>query len=399
MSPVSRLRILAAWLTWVIALCVGGERTLSDDIPGQIFFRPVEFHDLPGWRDDDWIADALSAFERSCAKLHRLPPERPMNPTSLKKVAADWQRVCEVLPQEALKDDAVAREYLTTWFVPLRVETSNGRKGLVTGYYEPQLKGKRGRSEEYAVPLYRLPADLVNVNLEQFGTPHGGSHIIGRVVKGRLMPYFVRAEIDAGAVAKQNLELIWVSDAVDAFLLHIQGSGRIVFPDDSAVRIGFAGSNGFPFVAIGRVLIAEGEIRREDLCMDSVRDWLRQHRARSQSLMQQNGRYIFFREIGSEGPVGAQGVVLTPRRSLAVDPDYYPLGAPVWLDTTWPNSQKPLRRLVVAQDVGGAIKGPMRGDLFWGTGDEALEHAKCMKQEFESYILVPKSKHGNIYSN
>ena len=200
----------------------------------------------------------------------------------------------------------------------------------------------------------------------------------------------VLEEIDAGALAGRGLELLWAADPVDAFFLHVQGSGRVIFPDGRVQRVGFAGSNGHSFYAIGRALIEEGIVSREESSMQKIRDWLRANPDKAREVMQRNARYIFFRTIDGDGPIGAQGVPLTPGRSLAVDSSLLPLGVPLWLDTTWPATDKPLRRLMVAQDVGSAIKGAVRGDFFWGSGEPALEQAGRMKQTGRYYLLLPK---------
>jgi membrane-bound lytic murein transglycosylase A len=229
------------------------------------------------------------------------------------------------------------------------------------------------------------------VNLGRFRADLQGERIVGRVAEGELVPYYSRAEIDGGALDGRNLELLWATDPVDVFFLHVQGSGRVRLPDGAARRIGFAATNGLDFYAIGRALLDEGQISREQASMQAIRDWLRAHPDRAAEVMQRNARYVFFRWIEGDGPIGSQGVALTPGRSLAVDPAFLPLGVPVFLDTTWPGSDRPLRRLMVAQDTGGAIKGPIRGDVFWGAGEAALAQAGRMKQDGRLYLLLPKA--------
>ena len=236
-----------------------------------------------------------------------------------------------------------------------------------------------------------VPDDLVTVDLQRFSPDLAGKSVVGRVETGKLVPYHDRAAIDEGVLDGRELELIWLDDPVDAFFLHIQGSGKVLFEDGSVTRVGYAGSNGLKFYAIGRALIDEGKVPRNEASMQSIRDWLRANPAAGREVMQRNGRYIFFREVIGDGPIGAQGVPLTPGRSMAIDRSLLPLGAPFWLDTTWPGTDRPLRRLVVAQDVGSAIKGPVRGDLFWGAGEAALEYAGGMKQNGSYYLLLPKA--------
>jgi membrane-bound lytic murein transglycosylase A len=218
-----------------------------------------------------------------------------------------------------------------------------------------------------------------------------GQRLTGRQVDGRLVPYPTRSEIDAGALAGKGSELLWVDDAVDAFFLHVQGSGRVVMENGQLVRLGFAGRNGHPYVAIGRELISRGAIPRERMSMQAIRAWLKANPGEASEVMALNPSFIFFRIIDGEGPIGAEGVPLTPGRSLAVDPAFVPLGLPIWLDTTDPlKPEQPLRRLVVAQDTGSAIKGPVRGDLFWGFGETAAAKAGSMNQRGRYFLLLPR---------
>ena len=283
-------------------------------------------------------------------------------------------------------DDRSARAFFAEWFTAYAVFDDEGRDGTFTGYYEAELKGSWARHGPYRTPIYARPDDLVTVD---YGKE--GGHTIGRIANGRLVPYPSRAEIDTGALAGWGLEILWVDDAVDAFFLHIQGSGRVVMEDGAVVRLGFAAKNGHPYTAIGRELVAEGAIAAADVSMQTIRAWLADNPSRAPAVMARNASYIFFRRLAGEGPIGAQGVPLTPGRSLAVDPKFVPLGAPVWIDTVDPIApEMPLRRLVVAQDTGSAIVGPVRGDLFWGFGERAAMRAGRMKGRGRLFVLLPR---------
>jgi membrane-bound lytic murein transglycosylase A len=349
-----------------------------------------DFAALPGWGEDR-LSGALPALRRSCKALTKPPPDKPVGPDGLAGTVADWQGPCQAVGQVSDGDDAGLRAVLTAHFAAFQVTDGAEASGLFTGYYEAELKGSLTPAQGYDWPLYRRPDDLVSVDLKRFDDGLAGRRILGRAEGGKLLPYHSRAQIDAGALAGRDLELLWVDDPVDAFFLHVQGSGRVTLPDGSARRVGFAGSNGLPFYAIGRALIDEGKVGRDKVSMQAIRDWLRANPDQAKEIMERNKRYIFFRLIEGEGPVGAQGVALTAGRSLAVDPKHLPMGAPLWLDTTWPASDRPLRRLVVAQDTGSAITGVLRGDLFWGFGEAALEQAGRMKQTGTYYLLLPKS--------
>lgn len=273
---------------------------------------------------------------------------------------------------------------------------------MFTGYYEPELRGSRTRGGRYTVPLYGRPADLVTVDLGQFRDELKGQRIVGRVRQGALRPYATRAEIEAGALHGikhedgGSLELVWVDDAVDAFFLQIQGSGRVVLEDGSVLRVGFAERNGHPYVAIGRELVAQGIMTREQVSMQSIREWLAANPDTAAELMNRNPSFVFFRTLPSstspeDGPFGSEGVPLTPGRSLAVDRNFLPMGLPIWLEADDPiNSGQRLRRLLIAQDTGGAIRGPVRGDVFWGFGADAAERAGRMRSAGRYWILLPR---------
>ncbi|MGH6931596.1 MAG: murein transglycosylase A [Dongiaceae bacterium] len=343
---------------------------------------PAEVADLPGWRADQ-VAEALPALAASCAAFAKRSDGDSIGPNAGQ--AADWRAACQALPTGA--NDENARRYLETWFAIVLVSDAGDADGLFTGYFEPELAGARRRSAQFPVPLYRPPPDLVSREAN-------GEKTFGRMVGGALVPYYTRAEIEAGALEGRKLELLWLADPIDAFFLQVQGSGQVKLPDGSVVRVGYAANNGHSYTAIGRVLVERGELSKEAATMQTVRDWLRAHPDAAPALMRQNPRYIYFRELEGPGPVGALGVVLTPGRSLAVDPEFMPLGAPVWLDTTFPaatpEAGRPLRRLVVAQDKGGAIKGAVRGDIYFGSGERALAYAGLMKQRGRYFLLVPK---------
>ena len=282
------------------------------------------------------------------------------------------------------------RDWLESSFAAYRVYGDSGPDGLITGYFEAEVRGAKVRGGAHQTPIYRRPTDLLTADLNSFSPDYANQKLIGRAKNGKFVPYYTRAEIEAGKLADRGLELLWLDDPIDTFFLHVQGSGRVQLPDGSIQRIGFAGSNGHSYSSIGRALIESGEISRDRVSMQSIRDWLRAHPTEAAAVMQKNARFIFFDTIAGAGPIGSEGVALTAGRSLAVDPGYLPFGVPLWLDTTWPASTRPLRRLVVAQDSGAAIRGPVRGDLFWGHGDDALALAGPMKQRGNIYLLLPK---------
>lgn len=305
----------------------------------------------------------------------------------------DWRAPCRAAARVRTGDDTAARLFFETWFTPHRMTVAGEANGLFTGYYEAELKGSWKKTKRFHVPIYARPQDLVSVDLGQFTPQWKGKSIAGRVHRGRLVPYYNRGAIDRGALRGKGLEIMWVDDPVDVFFLHVQGSGRVVMTDGRIIRLGFAARNGQPYVAIGRVLIKRGAIAKNQVSMQSIRTWLAKHPREAAEIMAQNPSFIFFRRQQGENPIGAQGVPLTPGRSLAVDRRFVPLGIPLWLVTRDPvPPHRPLRRLMVAQDTGSAIKGAVRGDVFWGSGQEAARRAGRMREQGRYYLLLPKRR-------
>jgi membrane-bound lytic murein transglycosylase A len=290
---------------------------------------------------------------------------------------------------------AAARAFFESEFRPFAATNPGEAAGLFTGYYEPTLYGSRRRHGRFTVPLFARPPELVTVDLGRFRPDWKGRRIAGRVVAGALEPYPDRAAIAAGALAGRRLEIVWVDDPVDAFFLEIQGSGRVELAEGGAIRLGFAAQNGHPYTPIGRELVARGALRKDEVSLQSIRRWLADHPHAAPEVMAKNASYVFFERGEGEGPVGTEGVVLTPGRSLAVDTAFLPLGLPLWLAGTVPSPaaaapDRALRRLLVAQDTGGAIRGPVRGDVFWGHGEEAAAVAGRMKNPGRLWALLPK---------
>lgn len=339
---------------------------------------PVTFADLPDW-DKGRQFEALTAFRRSCRKLAALPADAPVGPDGFAGQASDWLVACRSASIIGAGEDDSARLFFQHLFRPYRLSDANdGDQGFLTGYYLPRVRGSREHRPGFDVPLYRRPPDLVT----------GDDGRLGRMADGRLQPYYTRAEIDSGALTGKGLELVWLASPIDAFFVSIQGSAEISLSEGGKMRLGVASSNGRSYTAIGRVLVERGEMRVEDVSMKTITDWMLAHPDESQALMEKNQRYIFFQEVSNEGPVGAEGVVLTAGRSLAIDPNYLPYGAPVFLDS-YDTKGTPWRRLMLTQDTGAAIKGPLRGDVYWGDGEVAEATAGKMKSPGRFYLLLP----------
>ena len=354
-------------------------------LPAMLRLSPIPFASLPDWRLDAAV-EALSAFKRSCARLATRPPARPLG-GQLDLRAGDWAEACAAAPAAGT---TAAHEFFERHFQLFATAGS----GLVTGYYEPLLAGSRRAGGAATVPLHHPPPDLVTVDLGKFREAWRGERIAGRVEQGHLLPYATREEIAAGALAGRGLELLYVEDPIDAFFLHIQGSGRVRLPEGGEVAVGYAAQNGHAYFAIGRELVRRGALRLEAVSLQSIHAWLKANPTEAAAVMNLNRSYVFFRELTGERPLGAEGSQLTPGRSLAVDPKFVPYGLPVYLDSSLPATDtaagRPYRRLLIAQDTGGAIRGPLRGDVFFGAGPEAEALAGRMKQQGRWFLLLPK---------
>jgi membrane-bound lytic murein transglycosylase A len=337
---------------------------------------PARFEDIDGWTADD-PSEAWRAFVASCGAL---------------KAHAEWQSVC-VEAENVPATPATVRAFFESYFTPYRLTNPDGStNGLVTGYYEPLLRGSRVRRGEYRYPLYAPPDDLLVIDLVSVAPETKNMRLRGRIEGRKVVPYYNRAEIEQGAAPLKGKEIVWVNDPIEAFFLQIQGSGRVQLEDGSMVRVGYADQNGHPYQSIGRVLIERGQLKLHQASMQGIQQWARENPRKLPEVLNQNPSYVFFRELPNRdgGPLGALGVPLTPQRSIAIDPRYAPLGAPVFLATTEPNSSIPLKRLMLAQDTGGAIRGPVRADFFWGFGPAAGTPAGRMRQQGEMWVLLPR---------
>jgi membrane-bound lytic murein transglycosylase A len=360
--------------------------------PG-IFLEKTDMAALPGWLRDE-TADVVPALRKSCAKIVRHKNvDDVFGPLPYAGTYADWQPVCGSLLAQTPVNTLAARQFLADHFTAYAVWGDDGRVGLFTGYYEPLLHGSFEKHDAYRTPLYTKPSDLVTVNLGDFKKDLKGQKIVGRVDKGeRLVPYYTRKQIDKGALDGRDREILWVDNPVDAFFLHIQGSGVVQMEDGSLLRVGYAAQNGHAYTAIGKALIEKGALTKENVSMQSIRAWLETHPDEAPGVMDLNESFVFFRKLPGDGPVGAEQVELTPRRSLAVDRRLLPYGAPVWLDAQAPGRDTArLQRVMIAQDTGGAITGAVRADFFWGAGEEATHNAGIMKSRGQYYIFLPKT--------
>lgn len=326
----------------------------------------VTYNDLPGWHQDEHLK-ALPALKESCQAISKRKNCSAMiTKENGDGKACDWYHFCQGLKSKNFRSDQELRQYIEAHLEPYQLSASGNAEGTFTGYYEPILRGSLRRHGGYTTPLYTLPSAKVNYKVP-------------------------RSKIVAGALKGKKLEIVWVDDPVDAFFLQIQGSGRVTLDTGRELRLGFAGQNGFPYTPIGKVMLDKGYLEPGKVNMHTIKKWLRAHPKQAESIMSQNQSYVFFKKMTGPGPIGSQGVPLTPERSMAVDRSYVSLGTPLWLAAAHPEAgQSPLNRLMVAQDTGGAIKGAVRGDYFWGTGNRAANLAGLMNSKGHLYVLLPR---------
>ena len=361
--------VLAALL--LLAGCASPPPPSSQPAPPALLLKltRASFADLPQWTAQQ--VAALAAFRKSCAVLAGKPDTAPMGGVGYAGTVGDWRSVCAA-PQTP--------DFLEANFTPYEV---SGSDGLFTGYYEGEISASRTRHGVYQTPVYGLPDDLVRVDLGTFIPKLKGEHVSGKVAGHVLAPYADRAAINAKGVKAPVL--FYAADPIAFFFVQIQGSSRVNFDDGATGRIAYAGENGQPYTAIGRTLIAQGELTRENVSLQSIRAWLTAHPDKAQAVMETNRSFIFFREAEGEG---AQGTALTPLGSMAVDLRLHALGVPFFVAAA---GDDPVHAVLIAQDTGGAIRGPVRGDIFFGFGAEAERRAGLMKAPGKLFVLLPKA--------
>ncbi len=372
--------ILLSLIVLSLAGCMG--KPPAEIPPPEVKVAPLK--PVPWTQVDGWLLDrpaaALVAFQQSCKAIGK---------------REQWQQVCSEALRISTVGEKNSRDFFEAYFQPYQVLNADGSAdGLITGYYGPELLGSRVPSKEYKYPLYRQPDDMLIIDLDSVYPELSQYRLRGRVVGHRVVPYYDRSEIDSGKSPLAGQELFWVEDPVELYFLHVQGSGRIRLPNGELVMVTYANQNGYPYRSIGKLLLERNEMTREQMSMQNIRKWVAENPDAGQKLLEENPSYVFFRELPAEvqSPPGALGIPLTALRSLAVDPRTIPLGAPVFLSTTFPGTDFPLKQLMVAQDTGGAIKGAVRADFFWGMGNDAGKIAGKMKQVGRLWVLLPKDK-------
>ncbi len=370
-----------------VFLLLSTQCTLDPVEPG-LKLRSYSIHKLPGWNADS-LHEILPAFRATCRSIQDNPDDKKMG---FAGAAHDWKPICREIEKIEPNSQHV-RAFFVKHFSAYKAYNNHEDTGLFTGYFEPELRGSLTKEGPYQYPLYTLPKDIVLIDdLGQFVTKMKGERLAGRLQGNRFVPYDDRSTIDQKGLGKQSDVLVWVDSDIDAFFLHIQGSGRVVLDDGRVIRLGYDGHNGHIYYPIGRYLVETGAIKRDKISMQTIMTWLRENPDVAQMLMHKNPSYIFFKQLNHNSILGGAGVPLTGGRSLAIDRRFIPYGVPIWIDIVHPEAKDMrLQRLVMTQDTGGAIRGPIRGDLFWGAGPAAEKVAGEMKSKGGYFILLPKS--------
>lgn len=357
------------------------------------FIKPVAFSSLPGWAHGEKKL-AFRAFVQSCRQMqddNRAFSKKPL----FGGRHEDWRPVCDAARKLGkIPTSEQIHQFFETGFTALRVMDHKIQKGLFTGYYEPEVEGNLEKSKTYSVPIYAKPSDLVSFDARESSIA-GVSY--GRYVNKKPTPYFTRQEIELGALKGRNLEILWLKSPIDAFFMQIQGSGRVRLPDGTFVRLAYAAKTGLPYTPVGSELVKTGAIGKDKVSMQTIRHWMETYPKQAIGLRRKNKSFVFFRlldkQLSQNGPIGAQGIALTPQVSLAIDRRYWPFGMPVWLDTSVLQADATTpslwRELLIAQDTGSAIRGMSRGDVFWGGGRSAAHIAGHMKSAGEMTVLLP----------
>ncbi len=370
-------------------------------LPAKLTLKETHFTAIPGW-DDAGFGEAFGAFLKSCDKLEPRPGF--LIPEDFRTEA--YQRAFDDACAKAREgedfyaaSDEAAKGFFEDAFRPYNLKMGFSRRGKITGYYEPLIEASFDPGPDYPWPLYAAPDDQVTIDLSKFRDDLKGT-LTGRLEGSRVVPYYTRKDISEGALSGKGLEILYVKDPIDVYFLQVQGSGRGKLADGTIIGVGYAGKNGHINTLAGRTLVKAGEMELEDVSMPAIRQWFADHPGRVFEILHQDNSYVFFQITGGDGPFGSSGAVLTAGHSLAVDPGFLPMGLPVFIDGDIPvegavDEKQNFQDLLIAQDTGGAIKGALRADIFWGQGPRASFLAGHMNNEAAFILLLPKGALGD----
>ncbi|MGN0914247.1 MAG: murein transglycosylase A [Alphaproteobacteria bacterium] len=363
----------------------------QQETPKELELKQVSFNDLQNWNNDNF-QEIVKAFKASCARIKN-EKNRFLSNSLIQIPTINYQKTCNLFEKENPQKNAEIKGFFEKNFTPYAIYQNGDNKGKFTSYYESALNASYTQNNVYKYPVYGKPADLIEINLKDFDNELPAKRLVGRIQNNKLIPYYTRKEIENTKINAPVL--LWADSHIDIYVMQIQGSAVAYMPDGSRVRIGYADNNGHPFRGIGSILLEKGLIKPGEASMGKIKQWLAKNDKLAKENMAENKRYVFHRLVEADGPIGAQGVPLTAGRSLAVDKKFIPLGALLWLETTGPDQEK-IEKMVIAQDIGGAIKGAVRGDYFWGSGkDDILEKAGKMNSSGQYFILIPNNSENN----
>lgn len=359
----------------------------------EIELKKVAFSDLPGWQDQD-PRPSFKAFQKSCRVFLKQSPEKIVGSKHIPLKASDWQPLCHAAKQVDGQSKKAVKNFFETWFQPSMFFLKEDIKGLFTGYYMPVIPGSLIKTDKYKTPVYGVPSNLVSVRLGEFdkNLKHH-KRIFGKVNHRQLKPYHDRKSILSGKIKDVTPTIAWIESPVDLQFLEIEGSGIIEFESGGKLAVGYAAENGHPYTSIAKILIESGHLDRHKASMQGIRKYFKENPEQVENVLFQNKSFVFFEKQQDSEAYGSQGVALTPGYSLAVDLKWVPIGTPLWLNTTRPDKttkKAPMKRLMIAQDTGGAIRGPVRGDVYWGSGERAIFIAGHMKNMGYYWLLLPK---------
>lgn len=375
------LRLFAGWWFWPQQ-----EQTA-------VVLKQIPFTQLPGWETTN-VRKSLLTFQVSCRTFLKQDPEQSVGSQQIELKAGDWHPACQEALSITSTSKTRAQQFFQKWFKIVEFSNNEPVRGLFTGYYMPLLHGSLTKTKKYNIPIYSLPSDLITINLAPFDPSLKNRRIIGRLEKKTVVPYYTRKEINKGAIANKAEVLVWIDNPIDRVFLEIQGSGIVQLPDGKRMYVGYAGQNGAPYTSIARVLIDKGVMTKDNASMQKIKSYLKAHPKEIDAVLNKNKSFVFFQDLKQNAAYGAQGVALTAGYSLAIDRKYIPLGAPIWLNTTRPDKhhddKKVFQRLMIAQDTGGAIRGMVRGDVYWGAGKQATFIAGHMKNAGHYWLLLPR---------
>lgn len=377
-----------AIITVSITLWVYYPRTQS------ITLTPTSFSELPGWSSAHHLK-SLQTFQASCPSFLKKKPDYVIGNQWVYLRAKDIQPACQAALHLKNPSQSDAKQFFQQWFKPATFQNGHVLSGLFTGYYLPEIKGSLVKTDQYTIPLYGVPKDLLSINLQDFDAQLPKRQLIGRLHNKQLVPYYSREDINNGAITHHAPVVAYIHSPIDRLFLEIQGSGTIKLDDGSTLSLNYAAKNGLPYTAIGKILIQRGILTMATMSQQAIGSYLEQHPDEQDEIINKNRSFVFFRILHQDGAFGSLNTKLTPGYSLAVDPDWVPLGLPLWVNTSRPDpntdANHPFHRLMIAQDTGGAIKGAVRGDVFWGGGKNEAQIAGKMKNTGQYWLLLPRS--------